>query len=171
MGYELGRMEGADPQSGAARNSSSDGDTVSERASPTLALQRLGAAVLGLFLVMVPLVASFYDGGLLDYSVQAIVVAGAIGLPLTLIGFASFKDGRGPPDDLYLMVHRILTAALLIAGIGFALRDEPTAALTFAAATIVMGLLLLTRAGVGHDEDGQGDGATTVSSDHHRIGG
>ncbi len=169
----MGRMEGADPQSGAARNPSSDGDTVSERASPTLALQRLGAAGVGLFLVMVPLVASFYDdgGGLLDYSVQAVVVAGAIGLPLTLIGFASFKDGRGPPDDLYLMVHRILTAALLIAAIGFALRNEPTAAITFAAATIIMGLLLLTRAGAGHDENREGAGATTVATDHHRIDG
>jgi len=167
----LGRVEGADPQSGAARNPSSDGDTVSERASPTLTLHRLVAAIVGLFLVMVPAVASFYGGGLLDYSVQAVVVAGAIGLPLTLIGFASFKDGRGPPDDLYLLVHRILTAALLIAGIGFALRDEPTAAITFAAATIVMALLLLTPAGDGHDEDRPGGGATTVATDHHRIDG
>ena len=164
-------MEGADPQSGAARNPSGDGDTVSERASPTLALQRLGAAIVGLFLVMVPAVASFYGGGTLDYSVQAVVVAGGIGLPLTLIGFASFKEGRGPPDDLYLLVHRVLTAAPLIAAIGFALRDEPTAAITFAVATIVMGLLLLTRAGAGHDEDRQGAGATTVATDYHRIDG
>ncbi len=171
MGCELGRMEGADPQSGAARNPSGDGDTVSERASPTLTLHRSVAAIVGLFLVMVPAVASFYGEGLLDYSVQAVVVAGGIGLPLTLIGFSSFKDGRGPPDDLYLMVHRILTAALLIAAIGFALRDEPTAGITFAAATIVMGLLLLTPAGAGHDEDRQGGGATTVATDHHRIDG
>jgi len=164
-------MEGADPQSGAARDPSSDGDAVSERASPTLALQRSGAAVVGLFLVMVPVVASFYDGGRLDYSVQAVVIAGGIGLPLTLIGFSSFKDGRGPPDDLYLMVHWILTAALLIAATGFALRDEPTAAITFAAATIFMGLLLLTRAGAGHDKDREGAGATTVATDHHRIDG
>ena len=171
MGCELERMEGADPQSGAARNPSSDGDTVSERASSTLRLHRSVAAIVGLFLVMVPAVASFYDGGRLDYSVQAVVVAGGIGLPLTLIGFASFKDGRSPPNDLYLMAHRILTAALLIAAIGFALRDEPTAAITFAAATIVMALLLLTRTGAGHDEDRQGAGATTVTTDHHRIDG
>jgi len=163
-------MEGADPQSGAARNPSGDGDTVSERVSPTLTLQRSVAATVGLFLVIVPAVASFYDGGRLDYSVQAVVVAAGIGLPLTLIGFASFRDGRGPPDDLYLMVHRILTAALLIAGIGFALRNEPTAAITFAAATIVMGLLLLTSARAGRDED-HGGGATTVATDHHRIDG
>ena len=82
-------MQGADPQSGAARNPKGDGDTVSERAS-TLTLHRLVAAIVGLFLVMVPAVAAFYDGGRLDYSVQAIVVAGAIGLVLTLVGFASF---------------------------------------------------------------------------------
>jgi len=143
------------------------GDNLSERA-PTLEVHRLVAAVVGLFLVIVPAITSFYDGGRLDFSVEAIFVAGGLGLPLTLIGFASSREGRGPPADLYLLAHRLLTAALLIAAFAFTLRGEATAVIMFAAAVVIMGLLLLTRAGATTDEDRQGSGATTVASEPDR---
>ncbi|MEJ7790084.1 MAG: DUF6234 family protein [Thermoleophilaceae bacterium] len=122
------------------------------------------AAIVGLFLVMVPAITSFYNGGLLDFSVEAIVVAGALGLPLALIGFAASKEARGAPIKLYLLAHRIVTAALLVAAIIFALRDEPTAALLFAGAVIVLALILLNGGDASPDEERHPEPATTVSS-------
>lgn len=123
------------------------------------------AAIVGLVLVIVPATSSFYDGGRLDFSVEAIFVAGGLGLALTLIGFAASKEGRGAPAGLYLTAHRVLTAALLAAAIIFALRDEPTAALLFAGGVIALGLILLRGTGAGQGEEGHTGSATTVSSD------
>jgi len=131
---------------------------------PALEAHRLVAAIVGLFLVMVPAITSFYNGGLLDFSVEAIVVAGALGLPLALIGFAASKEARGAPIKLYLLAHRIVTAALLVAAIIFALRDEPTAALLFAGAVIVLALILLNGGDASPDEERHPEPATTVSS-------
>lgn len=146
-----------EPRSRAAEN------TTADKRRPALEAHRLVAAFVGLFLVIVPAISSFYDGGRLDFSVEAIFVAAALGLPLTLIGFAASKEARGAPVKLYLLAHRIITAALLAAAIIFALRDEPTAAILFAGAVIPLGLILLKDAAAGKDEKRHPERATTVS--------
>ncbi len=157
----------AQPRGGADGNPTTGGKAGEKRA-PTLELQRLGAAVVGLLLVIIPAITSFYDGGILDFSVEAIFVAGGLGLPLTLVGFAATRQGRGLPARLYLLTHRVLTAALLVAAIVFALRDEPTAVLLFAGAVIVLGLLLVTKTGATHDVERGDASATTVATDDRR---
>ncbi len=156
-----GKGETEPQQRSAAEGASTDTQAV-DKPRP-LEAHRLVAAVVGLVLVMVPAISSFYDGGRLDFSVEAIFVAGGLGLPLTLIGFAASREGRRAPVSLYLLVHRIVTVALLVVAIVFALRDEPTAALLFAGAVIVLALILLKDAG--STEEGHHEGATTVSGD------
>jgi len=150
------------PRSNAAGGSGADTEATKEPRRPALEAHRLVAALVGLVLVMVPAISSFYGGGSVDFSVQAIVVAGALGLPLTLLGFAASKEARGAPVRLYLLAHRIATAALLVAAVVFALRDEPTAALLFAGAVIVLALILLKDANAGRDEKRHPEAATTV---------
>lgn len=150
------------PRSTAAGSAGTDTEAAGRPRRPALEAHRLVAAFVGLFLVMVPAVSSFYDGGRLDFSVQAIVVGAALGLPLTLLGFAASKEATGAPVSLYLLAHRAVTAALLVAAIVFALRDEPTAALLFAGAVIVLALILLKDANAGRDEKRHPEAATTV---------
>ncbi len=135
------------------------------RATPSLTLHRLTAMAVGLFLVLVPAIASFYDGGILDFSVGAIFVAGALGLPLTLVGFSSPREGSAAPAGFFLLAHRVLTGALLLAAIVFLLRNESEATLLFALAVIPLGLVLLTSGGAAQGEAHGEAGATTVSGD------
>lgn len=94
------------------------------RASPSPALLRLTAMVVGLVLVLVPAITSFNDGGILDFAVGAIFVAGALGLPLTLVGFSASREGSATPAAPFLLAYRVLTAAMLLAAIVFLVRRE-----------------------------------------------
>ena len=136
-------------------------------ASPSPGLLRLTAIVVGLVLVLVPAIASFYDGGILDFSVGAIFVAGALGLPLTLVGFSASREGSAAPAGPVLLAYQALTGAMLLAAIIFLLRREPEGSLLFAVAVIALGSVLLTGpAPVEGDADAQRErGATTVSRD------
>jgi hypothetical protein len=139
------------------------------RASPSLALLRLTAIVVGLPLVLVPAIASFYDGGILDFSVGAIFVAGALGLPLTLVGFSASREGSAAPARPFLFAYRVLTGAMLLTAILFLLRREPEATLLFAFAVIALGGALLTTGGAARDEAPRERGATTVSRDDRSM--
>jgi len=140
------------------------------RASPSLALLRLTAIVVGLPLVLVPAIASFYDGGIIDFSVGAIFVAGALGLPLTLVGFSASREGSAAPArPFFLLAYRVLTGAMLLTAILFLLRGEPEATLLFAFAVIALGGALLTTGGAAQDEAPQERGATTVSRDDRSM--
>ena len=93
-------------------------------ASPSPALLRLTAVVVGLVLVLVPAITSFYDGGILDFSVGAIFVAGALGLPLTLVGFSASREGSATPAAPFLLAYRVLTGAMRLAALVFLVRRE-----------------------------------------------
>lgn len=139
------------------------------RASPSLALLRLTAIVVGLPLVLVPAIASFYDGGILDFSVGAIFVAGALGLPLTLVGFSASREGTAAPARPFLLAYGVLTGAMLLTAIIFLFRREPEATLLFAFAVIALGGALLTTGGAAQDEAARERGATTVSRDDRSM--
>ena len=106
-------------------------------------LRGLIGAVVGLVLVIVPAITSFYAGGLIDFSVEAVFVAGALGLPLVLIGFSATREGRAVASGLQLVLHQLLTAAALVIAVVFALRDEPAAGILFALAVIALGAPLI----------------------------
>ena len=114
-----------------------------------------------------PGIASFYDGGILDFSVGAIFVAGALGLPLTLVGFSASREGSAAPAGPVLLAYRVLTGAMLLAAIVFVVRREPEGSVLFAVAVIALASVLLTGpAPVEGDADAQRErGATTVSRD------
>ena len=136
-------------------------------APPSPGFLRLAAIVVGLVLVLVPAIASFYDGGILDFSVGAIFVAGALGLPLTLVGFSASREGSAAPAGSVLLAYRVLTGAMLLAAIVFLLGREPEGSVLFAVAVIALASVLLTSpAPLEGDADAQRErGATTVSRD------
>jgi hypothetical protein len=137
--------------------------------APSPALLRLTGVVVGLVLVLVPAITSFYDGGILDFSVGAIFVAGALGLPLTLAGFSASREGSPASAGPFLLAYRVLTGAMLLAAIVFLLRHESEATLLFAVAVIALGSALLTRGEPAQDEASREPGATTVSSDDRSV--
>lgn len=138
-------------------------------AAPSSALLRLTAIVVGLVLVLVPAVTSFYDGGILDFSVSAIFVAGALGLPLTLVGFSASRQGSAAPTGPFLLAYRVLTGAMLLTAIVFVLRQESEGTVLFAVAVIALASVLLTSGGTVHGDEGPERGATTVSSDDRSL--
>ena len=139
------------------------------RARPSPALLRLAATVVGLVLVLVPAITSFYDGGILDFSVAAIFVAGALGLPLTLVGFSASREGSTAPAGPFLLAYRVLTGAMLLAAIVFLLRHESEGTLLFAVAVIALASVLLTRGTDVQNEAQSERGATTVSRDDRAL--
>lgn len=139
------------------------------RAAPSPALLRLTAMVVGLVLVLVPAISSFYDGGILDFSVGAIFVAGALGLPLTLVAFSASREGSAAPAAPFLLAYRVLTGAMLLAAIVFLARQESEATLLFAFAVIALGSMLLTSGDPAQDEPSQDRGATTVPRDDRSL--
>ena len=135
------------------------------RSIPSLALPRLVAMAVRIVLVMIPAITSFYNGGIVDFSVAAIFVAGALGLPLTLVGVSSSRDGAAAPAAPFLLALRVLTGAMLLVAIVFLFREEPEATLLFAVAVIALGSVLLTRGAAGQGGAHEQAGATTVSGD------
>ncbi len=138
-------------------------------ASPSPGLLRLTAVVVGLVLVLVPAIASFYDGGILDFSVGAIFVAGALGLPLTLVGFSASREGSATPAGPFLLVYRVITGSMLLAAIVFLLRHESEATVLFALAVIALASVLLTDGTHAQPEAQTERGATTVSRDERSL--
>lgn len=127
-------------ESGQSEETDGEGGGESGRASE---LRGLIGAVVGLVLVIVPAITSFYAGGLIDFSVEAVFVAGALGLPLVLIGFSATREGRAVASGLQLVLHQLLTAAALVIAVVFALRDEPAAGILFGLAVIALGAPLI----------------------------
>jgi hypothetical protein len=117
--------------------------------------------------VLFPAPAAFYNGGLIDFSVVAVFVAGAVALPMVGLAFAATREGRVLPAGLHLTADRVLTAVLLVVTAAFTVQGDAPAVLLFGTATAVYAVLLLTTIYDASESDEAG--GTTVSDEReHR---
>ena len=101
-------------------------------------------AATGLVLLLVPFALRFgLDDGA-DFSGEALVVCGAIGLVAATLGFAGTRLGSDPSGLSHSSFDRGITAAMVIAAIVFAARGETETTLLLAAAILVYAWLMLS---------------------------
>ena len=115
--------------------------------SVSFSMHRGIEGLLGIGLVLLPTLFGFSPSAFISVSVEVIVAAGAIGLVMTLLGFAGGRKGNPKGPAIHLSLDRIVLAALLIAaGAAWFVIGDSAGTVLLAAAVVIYGLLyFLTR--------------------------
>jgi len=119
-------------------------------------------AAIGLALVILPILLGYAPGSPLTISIEAVFVAGALGLVLATLGLVASRRGDAMPPSLHRVLDGVAAVGLIAAALFFAVRDESlsdTVILALAAFPYAL-LVFFTRY-----EPGGPDRATTVSDE------
>lgn len=112
----------------------------------TLEMHRALEAGIGLVLMLVPFALRYGVEDGVDFSGAAIFVCGVIGLGAATLGFSGTRLGSDPSGGSHELFDRILTVALVVSALIFAVSGEAGAALLLAAAGVAyLGLVFFTR--------------------------
>ena len=119
-------------------------------------------AAIGLALVILPILLGFTPGSSLAISVEAVFVAGALGLVLATLGLVASRRGDALPPSLHRVLDIVAAVGLIAAALFFAgFGDSQTDAVIFTVAAFPYALLVFFTRYV----PGGPDRATTVSEE------
>ncbi len=102
-------------------------------------------AAIGLALVLLPFIFSFARSDpIVDFPVEVLFVAAAIGAVAATLGFTGGRAGRSTPIALHSTADVVLTVALIAAALVFAFRSEQPAVILFGTTGLGYALISVT---------------------------
>jgi len=129
-------------------------------------VHRIVEGTMGLALVICPVLFGFAPGSPVYMPVEAVVVAGALGLALASLGLVAGSEGRAMPISLHRAMDAVIAAALVITCIVLSFRGATGATLLLAVIAFPYALLVI---GTRYEPQELQAEATTVAEEDSRL--